>query len=382
MPLFAVLSVRRPWKTILRKFGQMLFGASPAKETAILEDVIKTWKNRAHFRNIFLTYAKTRTKQNPPPFDTAYGIQRLSILFGFSYFSAMLDLYKRVEKERMKNIVELKMYPYVDKIHEIAFAKGSDFFIGYGYDLAVHAMLKQCLKDLKWGELPVAKEAAKSVPMAQSIQKESTKNAQSETGTPPDTSLVLKEQIAPLSNRIELLEKQFHNLQEIVEKLVQFRVDFEHAALGKSSNASVQASASPKVAAMPSPALSSSSEDSSEEENAKKEAPNTADEEKDKKPKALPSALTFDKKSKGEQKALFSSSSSSSVASLSTDSDGTYVDDEAGKNSEEEQDEKDQGKLVPTASEDNSESSNSSAASKDGNDSEDSLPDPDILLKM
>jgi hypothetical protein len=104
LPLFAVLSVRKPWKTILRKFGQVLFGASPARETSMLEDVIKTWKNRAHFRNHFLTYAKTRTKQNPPPLDTAYGIQRLSILFGFSYFSAMLDVFQRLEKEKLKKL--------------------------------------------------------------------------------------------------------------------------------------------------------------------------------------------------------------------------------------------------------------------------------------
>jgi hypothetical protein len=253
------------------------------------------------------------------------------------------------------------MYPFVHKIHELAFEKGDDFFVGYGYDLAVHAMLKQHSKKLKWGELPIAKEPADST------ENVSTKKA--EIGSD------FKEQIAQLSNRIDELEK-------VVETLVQFRADFEVAALGKSSNASIQASASPKAAAMPSPAPYSSSDDSSEEENSKKESPRIADEEEDKKPKALPRALTFEKESKVEQKAPLSSSSSSSVASLSSNSDGSYVDDEAGQNTEEEQDESAQGKLVLTASEDNSESSVSASASKDGNDSEDSLPDPNILLKM
>ena len=82
-PAFQHLGTLNGYQSVLRKFGQIIFGTETDFETAELNEVVKVCKNQQHFLNSYLQSKQSGglRQGGHPSMEVAFGIQRIAIAF-------------------------------------------------------------------------------------------------------------------------------------------------------------------------------------------------------------------------------------------------------------------------------------------------------------
>jgi hypothetical protein len=109
----------------------------------LLDDVYKSWRNKAHFRNHFLQSNKSKSAKNRPNPDFCEAIQRMSILYGLSFFAERFSVASE-NAEFGRLLRGNKYYQFIGGLNEWLWNHCGEAYnplFQFGYDIVVNDLI-------------------------------------------------------------------------------------------------------------------------------------------------------------------------------------------------------------------------------------------------